>query len=149
LGPYEELAVALAAKLAAEKEEVVVVMTEAYTRVGTNVTRGVRPVSVLGSPSSAAEAVTGASVSMAVRFRWPQQAGALADTSSASRFELSRQEPNRLRLMLAVDLRVRWPSHSAKQESMGRGPSMHYQPAVSVPREHRRSYEARARDAAR
>jgi hypothetical protein len=62
---YEELAAASAEKLAAEKEEA---MDEAYTRVGTDVTRAAGLVSVLDSPSSAAAAVMGASVSLAVRF---------------------------------------------------------------------------------
>jgi hypothetical protein len=71
--PYEELAGALAEKLAAEKEEA---MTEAYTQVGTGVTRDVRlvpvpdrPSAAPDSPSSAAVAATGASVSPAVQFR--------------------------------------------------------------------------------
>jgi hypothetical protein len=64
LGPYEELAAASAERLAAEKEEA---MDEAYTLVGRHVTRGVRLVSALDNPDSAA-AVADASVSPAVRF---------------------------------------------------------------------------------
>jgi hypothetical protein len=67
---YEELAAALAEKLAAEKEEA---MDEAYTRVGMDVTRGAglvsvldNPSSALDNPSSAAAVVAGASVSLAV-----------------------------------------------------------------------------------
>jgi hypothetical protein len=68
---YEESAAASAEKLAAEKEEA---MDEAaYMRVGTHVTRGAGLVSALDSPSSApdnpssaAAAVVGASVSLAV-----------------------------------------------------------------------------------
>src|SRR5260370_37362744 len=82
LVPYEELAAASAEKLAAEKEEA---MDEAYTQVGTNVTRGVRPVSVLGSRSSAAEAVTGASVSLAGPFHWPPPARGPRPTAPRAR----------------------------------------------------------------
>jgi hypothetical protein len=71
LEPNEELAAALAEKPAVEKVEA---MDEVYTEVDTNVTRGVRLVSVpdtlsavLDCPRSAA-AVAGASVSLAVRF---------------------------------------------------------------------------------
>jgi hypothetical protein len=79
-------------------------MNEAYTQVGTDATRGVRLVSVLDIPSSAWVAATGASVSLAVRFHWTQQAGLSACTPpSASRFELSQQEPNRLRLIPAAE----------------------------------------------
>jgi len=67
---YEELAAALAEKLAAEKEKA---MDEAYTGVGMDVTRAAGLVSALDSPSSApdnpssaAAAVVGASVSLAV-----------------------------------------------------------------------------------
>lgn len=108
--PYEELAAASAARLTAEKEEA---MNEAYTQVGTAVTRGVHLVSVLDRPSAAldspssASAVAGASVSPAVRFRWQQQAEAPAyrsprTPSIASRYEWSQREPNRLRLIRAV-----------------------------------------------
>ena len=101
LVPYEELAAALAARLAAEKEEA---MTEVYTQVGTDATRGVRLVSVLESLSSAAAVVAGASVWLAVRFQWPQQAGAPAYTApSASRFEWSQREPHQLHLIPAAD----------------------------------------------
>jgi hypothetical protein len=61
---YEELGAALAGRLAVEKEEAT---DEAYTRVGTRVTQGVRLVSALDNPDSAA-AVVDASVSPAVRF---------------------------------------------------------------------------------
>lgn len=64
----------MAEKLAVEKVEA---MDEAYTQVDTNVTRGVRLVSVLDklgavldNPRSEAVAA-GASVSLAVRFDWP------------------------------------------------------------------------------
>jgi len=82
--PYEKLAAASGEKLVAEKEEA---MDEAYTQVGTDIqtatdaTLDVRLVSVLDRPSAAldspssAAAVAGASVSPAVRFHWPQQAG--------------------------------------------------------------------------
>jgi hypothetical protein len=63
---YEELAAALAEKLAAEKEEA---MDEAYTRVGMDVTRGAGLVSVLDNPSSAAAVGAGASVLLAVLLR--------------------------------------------------------------------------------
>jgi hypothetical protein len=70
----EELAAALAEKLAVERVEA---MGEAYTQVDTNVTRGVRLVSVLDklnavldNPRSEAVAA-GASVLLAVRFDWP------------------------------------------------------------------------------
>jgi hypothetical protein len=59
----EELAAASAEKPVAEKEEA---MDEAHTRVGTHVTRDVRPASAPDSPSSVA--VAGASVSPAVAF---------------------------------------------------------------------------------
>ena len=72
LEPNEELAAALAEKLAVEK---VAAMDEVYMQVDTNVSRGVRLVSVLDRlsavpdySSSAAAAVGGASVSLAVRF---------------------------------------------------------------------------------
>ena len=75
LASNEELAAALAEKPAVEKMEA---MDEVYTQVDTDVTRGVRLVSVLDTlsavpdnPSSAAAAVAGASVSLAVRFHWP------------------------------------------------------------------------------
>jgi hypothetical protein len=58
-----EPAAASAEMLAVEKEAA---MDEAYTLVGTHVTRGVRLAADLDSQSSAA-AVTGASVSVAVR----------------------------------------------------------------------------------
>jgi hypothetical protein len=104
--PHEEPAAASAEKLAAEKEA----MSEAYTRVETDVTRGARLVSVFDNPSAAvfdspsaaaAAVVRPASVLPVVRFHWPQQAGLPADTPprtppSASRFELSQQEPYRL-----------------------------------------------------
>jgi hypothetical protein len=73
LEPNEELA-ALAEKPAAETVEKVEAMDEVYTQVDTNVTRGVRLVSVLDrvsavpdNPCSAAVAAA-ASVSLAVRF---------------------------------------------------------------------------------
>ena len=66
--PYEELAAASAGKPAAEKEEKVEARNEVYMRVGTRVMWGVPLASVLDNPGSAA-AVTGASVSQAVRFR--------------------------------------------------------------------------------
>ena len=71
LEPNEELAAALAEKLAVEKVEA---MDEVYTQVGRHVTRGVRLVSVLDRLSAvldcprSAAAVAGASVSLAVRF---------------------------------------------------------------------------------
>jgi hypothetical protein len=107
LAPNEELAAAMDEKPAVEKVEA---MDEMYTQVDTNVTRGVRLVSVLdtlsavlGSPRSGA-AAAGASVSLAVRFHWLEQEEAPAyKRSSASRFELSQQEPNRLRLIPAGD----------------------------------------------
>jgi hypothetical protein len=110
LVPYAELAVASGEKLVAEKEEA---MDEAYTLAGTDiqtataVTLDVHLVSVLDRPGAALDspssAVAGASVSPAVRFRWQQQAEAPAYTPpSASRFEWSQQEPNRLRLIRAV-----------------------------------------------
>ena len=90
---YEGPAAASGEKQAAEKEEAI---NEAYTQVGTDAPRGVRLVSVLEIPSSAGAAGAGASVSLAVRFHWPQQAGLSTYTPrSASRFELSQQEPNR------------------------------------------------------
>jgi hypothetical protein len=93
-----EPAAASAEMLAVEKEEA---MGEAYTRVGMDVTRGVRLVSALDNPNSAA-AVTGASVSVAVRFHRPQRAGLPTYTPSASHFEWSQQEPHRLRLIPAA-----------------------------------------------
>ena len=98
LVPHGEPAAASAELLAAEKEEA---MSEGRMRVGTDVTRGVRLVSVFDSPSAAAVVVRPASVSPVVRFHWPQQAGLPAympqrTPPSASRFELSRQEPYRL-----------------------------------------------------
>ena len=108
---HEELAAASGEKLVAEKET----KDEAYTQVGTDiptatdVTLDVRLVSVLDRPSAAldspssAAAVAGASVSPAVRFRWPQRAVAPAYMPpSASRFEWLQLEPNRLRLIRAV-----------------------------------------------
>jgi hypothetical protein len=74
LAPNEELAAALAEKPAVEKMEA---MDEVYTQVDTDVTRGVRLVSVLDKLSAVLEnprseaAVAGASVSLAVRFHWP------------------------------------------------------------------------------
>jgi hypothetical protein len=101
LGLNEELAGALAEKPAAEKEEA---MSEAYTPVGTDVTRGVRLVAVLDRPSAVAVMVVQrASVSSAVRFHWRQQAGELTCMPpSASHFELSQQEPHRVRLIPAA-----------------------------------------------
>jgi hypothetical protein len=108
LAPNEELAAAMDEKLAVEKVEA---MDEMYTQVDTDVTRGVRLVSVLdtlsavlGSPRSGAAAAAGASVSQAVQFHWLEQEEAPAyKRSSGSRFELSQQEPNRLRLIPAGD----------------------------------------------
>jgi hypothetical protein len=114
--PYEELAAASGAKLAAETEEA---MNEVCIQVGTDIqtatdaTQDVRLVSVLDRPSAALDSLSSAaagasaSVSPAVRFRWPQQAGAPAYRSprtppSASRFEWSQREPSRLRLIPAV-----------------------------------------------
>jgi hypothetical protein len=74
LAPNEELAAALAEKPAVEKVEA---MDEVYTQVDTDVTRGVRLVSVLDKLSAVLEnprseaAVAGASVSLAVRGHWP------------------------------------------------------------------------------
>jgi hypothetical protein len=72
LASNEELAAAMDEKLAVETVEA---MDEVYTQVDTNVTLGVRPVSVvdklsaaLDSPRSAAVAAADASVSLAVRF---------------------------------------------------------------------------------
>jgi hypothetical protein len=62
---YEEREAASAVKLAAEKAEEA--MDEAYTRVGTHVTRDARLVPALGSPSSAAGAGADASASLVVR----------------------------------------------------------------------------------
>jgi hypothetical protein len=61
---YEEREAASAVKLATEKAEEEA-MDEAYTRVGTHVTRDVRLVPALGNPRSAAGA--GASASLVVR----------------------------------------------------------------------------------
>jgi hypothetical protein len=101
LVPYEELAAASGEKQAAEKEEAI---NEAYTQVETDATRGVRLVPVLDIPSSAEAAGAGAFVSLAGPFHWPQQAGLPTCTPrSASRFELSQLEPNRLRLIRAAE----------------------------------------------
>ena len=107
LAPNEKLAAVSAEKLAVEKVEA---MDEVYTQVDTNVTRGVPLVSVPDrlnavpdSPDSVA-AVTGASVSLAVRFHWLYWVEAPAYTHpGASRFELSQREPNWLRLIPAAD----------------------------------------------
>jgi hypothetical protein len=98
LVPHEEPAAASAELLAAEKAEA---MSEGHMRVGTDVKRGVRLVSVFDSPSAAAVVVRPASVSPVVRFHWPQQAGLPAyipprTPPSASHFELSQQEQYRL-----------------------------------------------------
>jgi hypothetical protein len=74
LAPNEESAAALAEKPAVAKMEA---MDGVYTQVDTDVTRGVRLVSVLDTLSAVPEnprpeaAVVGASVSLAVRFHWP------------------------------------------------------------------------------
>jgi hypothetical protein len=107
LASHEELAAALAEKLALETVEA---MDEVYTQVDRNVTRGVRPVSVLDTLSAVRDnpgsvaAVAGASVSLAGPFHWPQPVGAPAYMHpSWSRFELSQQERNRLCLIPAAD----------------------------------------------
>ena len=81
-------------------------MDEAYTQVGTDVTRGARLAAVIDMPSAAATmmVVRGASVSPVVRPHWPQQAGLPTYTlPSANRFELSQKELHPLRLTLAAD----------------------------------------------
>jgi hypothetical protein len=104
--PYEELAAAWAGTPAAEKEEA---RNEGHTQVGTRVTRGAHLVSVLDRTRVAldfprsAPAVAGASVSLAVRCQWPQQGvEPIYTPPSANRRELSKQEPNRLRLIPAA-----------------------------------------------
>ena len=91
----------LAERLTAQKREQAETMDEAYTWAGTQVTRGVRLVSVLeldnrnsvlDNPDSAA-AGAAAWVSTTGRIHWPKPAGvALGDMSpGVSRFELSQE----------------------------------------------------------
>jgi hypothetical protein len=91
LEPNEELAAALVEKLAVETVDGV------HTQVDTNVTRDVRLVSVMDTVSAvpdnpgSAAVVTGASVSLAGPFHWPQPVEAATyKHPSGSRFELSQ-----------------------------------------------------------
>jgi hypothetical protein len=160
LEPNEELAAALAEKLAVQRVEA---MAEMYTQVDTNLARGVRLVSVMDTVSAvpdnpgSAAAVAGASVSLAGRLHWPQPVGAPTYRHpNGSRIELSQQEPNRPRLIPVGGSRDRRRSHFARQHQLRGDPLMRLHSMRLYCRlagmglqERRRSYEAHAREVTR